>query len=60
MLPDEKEIACLWDILNAAKLVLTAIEGMDFDAFRNNEIHQAAVIRQFEIIPMVSFYLSFE
>jgi len=50
MLPEEKDAACLWDILTAARLIQYVVSPMDMQSFLQDPVRQAAVVRQFEII----------
>jgi len=47
---DERDAAHLWDIVTAARLVRTVVERNGPDSFLRDPIHQAALIRQYEII----------
>ncbi len=45
-----REIGYLWDMLNAARLILTFTAGMSRDAFEHDIKTQDAVVRRLEII----------
>lgn len=40
----------LYDILDAARLILEYTEGMDYESFRASQLTEDAVLRRFEII----------
>lgn len=50
MQPKERDAGCLWDILTAARLIQVVVNKMDQQTFLKDPIHQAAVVRQYEII----------
>ena len=45
-----REIGYLWDMLNAARLILTFTAGMSRDVFRQDIKTQDAVVRRLEVI----------
>ena len=47
---DKRDAAYLWDILQAAQLIRSFVEGMDESAFATDLKTQSAVIHQIEII----------
>ncbi len=58
MLP--REINYLLDALEAARLLQTFVEGVDWDMFENDLMRRAAVMRQLEIIGEAARRLSEE
>ena len=50
----------LHDIRDAAQLILDYTRGMDFEAFRSNQLVGDAVVRRFEIIGEATKRLSSE
>ena len=55
-----RDAACLLDILEAAKLVQSFVEGIDRRLFERDLMRQSAVIRQLEIIGEAAKRLSKE
>jgi uncharacterized protein with HEPN domain len=58
MLP--REINYLLDVLEAARLLQTFVEGVDWDTFENDLMRRAAVMRQLEIMGEAARRLSEE
>jgi uncharacterized protein with HEPN domain len=50
MLPDERDAAYLWDMLDAARDICEFTKGMDSDKYLRDSITQAAVERKAGII----------
>ena len=55
-----RDVGCLWDILNAANLILTFVEEMSRKAFEQDVKTQDAVVRRLEIIGEAARRLSAE
>lgn len=50
MQPDERNIAYLWDMREAARLIIEFTHGVNYAHYNINKMLQAAVERQLEII----------
>ena len=50
MLPEDRDPAYIWDMLQAARDILEYISGMRFHDYDSNSMAQAAVERELEII----------
>ena len=50
MQPDQRDVAYLWDMLDAAQMVEQLSSGMDFTQYSNDRRTQLAVERSLEII----------
>jgi len=50
MLPEEKDVSYLWDIVDAAKSIKQFVQGCTFEEYMENTLLQAAVERKIEII----------
>lgn len=60
MPPDPKDMARLWDMLEAAKMVVEFIEGLDFETFMADRKTRFAVERNLEIIGEAAWRISHE
>lgn len=50
MRPEERDIALLWDMSQAAKEILEFVEGVSFQEFESNKVVRYAVERQILVI----------
>ena len=50
MLPDERDAAYLWDMLDAARVICEFTKGMDLEQYLRDRMTQAAVERKAGII----------
>jgi uncharacterized protein with HEPN domain len=50
MPPSERELAYLWDMLEAARQIQSFIHGITFSRYESNQLVQSAVERQLEIL----------
>ena len=50
MLPDKKDAALLWDMLNAATEIAQFVEGLTYAEFQSNKMLRYAVERQILVI----------
>jgi len=50
MLPEEKDAALLWDMLNAATEIVQFVEGVKYTEFQSNKMLRYAVERQVLVI----------
>ena len=50
MRPDDRDMARLWDMLDAARAAVEFIQGMDFEAFLRDRKTRHAVERSLEIL----------
>ncbi len=50
MRPDDRDVAYLWDMHKAAKVILEFTEGLHYNQYEANYMLQSAVERQLEII----------
>ena len=50
MLPDKKDAALLWDMLNAATEIAQFVEGVTYNDFQSNKMLRYAVERQVLVI----------
>lgn len=58
MPPAEGDIAYLWDMREAARLILSFTEGENYASFTQNKLVQSAVERQLEIVGEAARYVS--
>ena len=50
MRPEDRDAACLWDMLEAANAVRRFVTGKKLDEYLKDEVLQAAVERKMEIV----------
>ena len=50
MKPGERDLACLWDMLDAARSIADFVDGIDQAAYRKNRMMQLAVERCLQAI----------
>jgi uncharacterized protein with HEPN domain len=50
MQPSERDVAYLWDMLEAAREALEFTQGLVYEQFRLDRLRQSAVERKIEII----------
>jgi uncharacterized protein with HEPN domain len=58
MLPEQRNAAYLWDILQAAQEIVQFIEGLTFTDFANNHVIRYAVERQLLVIGEAANHIS--
>ena len=49
-MPPDRDIACLWDMLQAARGVVTSVQGLSLEGYRADENLRLAVERRIEIL----------
>ena len=58
MLPDERELSYLWDMREAAREIVSFVQGVKFAEFEKNKILRYAVERQLLVIGESAIHLS--
>lgn len=60
MADSERDLALLWDIVDAARLILSFVEGRSFADYRRDPMLRGAVERHLEIVGVAAGRLSLE
>ncbi|MBN1268986.1 MAG: DUF86 domain-containing protein [Kiritimatiellae bacterium] len=50
MRPEERDAACLWDMLEACRQIAEFVRGVDFGRYQSDKLLESAVERQLEIV----------
>lgn len=58
MLPEERDAAYLWDVLEAAKEIIQFVEGLTLNAFEQNKPVRYAIERQLLVIGEAANHIS--